>query len=118
MDPKLKTVCFSDFVGHRCSDLKTKVKTVDKRKRKLYLICILSVLAVLGLVLAIYLSFPSINKSNQKSNNESFDDFNNECLKSHNDYRSIHGVQPLTLDSEVSSTILWFYYSIDFRFKS
>ena len=78
-------------------DLKIKAEKVDQRKKKLLVCCFISFLLIISIIIIFFVCFPSNDTSN-----ELIDGFNDGCVESHNYYRSLHSVEPLKFDPEVS----------------
>jgi hypothetical protein len=96
---RIKSIGFISFMSHRLNDLKNRLINEGKRKIHLYLTCLISIIIVIivFVLLFIYCS----KSSDEKDEDLIFDNLNVECLKSHNFYRSLHGVSPLHLSHKV-----------------
>lgn len=92
----MESIGFISFMSHRLNDLKNRLK---ERKIHLYLTFFISIVIVI--IVFVLLFIYSSKSSDEKDEDLIFDNLNVECLKSHNFYRSLHGVPPLHLSHEV-----------------
>jgi len=93
---KINSIGFINLLSHRLIGLNNSLKNVDMRKKRLFLTCLLCIVAIITVFVVLFTCFPIFS-----DDQIGFDELNLECLRSHNHYRSLHGVPPLKLDHQV-----------------
>ena len=91
------SITFSGNISKRFHYLSKRFESIEQRNKVLYLVCFIVCIIIITVIIVYFSCF--YDKFND---NEIYDKLNTECLKSHNYYRSLHGVQALKLDPKVS----------------